>query len=326
MEPLVPTSIDELSFPDDNDIGKGASASVKVATSAGGGRYALKIVDKKKIVGQNQLTRLFREKDLLGTLRHASIVNFHATFKDEGHLYFLLELLPGGDLLYHMRQHRRSCLNACDVKIVLGALCVPLRHMQEQNILYRDLKPPNILFTASGRLKLVDFGHAKRIEGHALDEERSMSVIGTPHYQAPETVKGEGHGLPAQLWALGVLLGEMSMGVAPFWFGNGAASDEQNKRILAAEPDLHPLPQDAKALGKALLTAEPLARAAAFGGNGYAGVMAHDYFRDLDWAGVEDGSIVPGFSYGAHAAQLLGERAEPAPDEVESLSNVFADF
>ena len=241
--------------------------------------------------------------------------------KDEGHLYFLLELVPGGELLWHMQRDRRHQVHANDAKVVLGALCLPLRHMQELNILYRDLKPPNILFTSTGRLKLVDFGHAKRIEGHGLDEERSTSVIGTPHYQAPETVRGDGHGLPAQLWALGVLLAEMSMGIPPFW----PVGPKLNDLILKADPDLTPLPAEAKALAQALLTAEPADRASAFGGKGYAGVMGHAYFDGFDWAGVEAGRVVPQFDFGAHAAEMVGVR-EPDDEEVESLSKVFADF
>ena len=323
LAPMVsPTTLAELS--QGAQIGKGASAVVKLATCiATGERYCLKVVDKSKIVGQTQLARLYREKQMLGELAHPSIVGFHATLKDEGHLYFLLELIAGGELLWHMRREKRCRICARDARIVLGALLLPLRHMEELSVLYRDLKPTNILFTPSGRLKLIDFGHAKRIEGHAIAEERSMSVCGTAHYHAPEMVKGEGHGLPAQLWALGVLLVEMLYGRPPFWEAGPAGP--LREQILAAEPDLIPLPEDAQVLASTLLTAEPAARHAACGGRGYAGVMDHAYFTDLDWEAIRRGELVPSFEFGAHAAELLGEREEPAED-VSALSRVFADF
>ena len=95
---VSPTTLAELS--QGAQIGKGASAVVKLATcTATGERYCLKVVDKSKIVGQTQLARLYREKQMLGELAHPSIVGFHATLKDEGHLYFLLELIAGGELL-----------------------------------------------------------------------------------------------------------------------------------------------------------------------------------------------------------------------------------
>ena len=154
-----------------------------------------------------------------------------------------------------------------------------------------------------------------------------MSIVGTPHYHAPETVRGEGHGLPAQLWALGVLLVEMLFGRAPFW-EIGKDGPPLKEQILQADPDLHPLPQDAKELAQTLLTAEPQARAAHFGGQGYAGVIAHPYLRSLDWDAIERGSLVPDFEFGIHAAELLGEKPDKVPDdtEVSALANVFADF
>ena len=321
-----PTALSEVTQGD--QIGRGATATVHLATAtATGQRFVLKVVEKKKIAGQTQLARLFREKELLNTLSHPAIVKFHATFKDDERLYFLLELLAGGELLWHIRQDKRCRLMPPDARIVLAQLLLPLQFMQEQRVLYRDLKPPNIVFTASGRLKLVDFGHAKRIEGSTpLEEERSMSVCGTPHYNAPETVRGEGHGLAAQLWALGVLHVEMLYGRAPFWAAGPAPP--LNEQILAADPDLVPLPEDAQVLARALLTADPTERAANFDNKGYAGVRAHAYFADVDWAAIESGGLVPNFDFALHAADLLGETtaSKPNTDEVEELSKVFADF
>lgn len=309
------------------EAGRGASATVHVATDkTSNQRFALKVVQKNKIKGESQLARLFREKDLLQALDHPSIVAFHATLKDDERLYFVLELLPGGELLWHMRQDKRNRVMPPDARIVLAQLLLPLQYMQEQRVLYRDLKPPNVVYSANGRLKLVDFAHAKRIESAIpFEEERSQSIVGTSHYAAPETVRGEGHGLPAQLWAFGVLHVEMLFGRAPFW--EAPALGPLDQQILAADPDLTPLPEDARVLARALLTLDPTERAAAFGNQGYTGVRAHPYFDGVDWAAIEDGSLVPNFDFALHAADLLGERAEPAKqDDVEELSNVFADF
>lgn len=329
----------------------GATAVVKLVTSKDNGdpgsssasssppqRFALKIVTKAKIVGQAQLTRLFREKELLGELRHPSIVDFHATFKDEGHLYFLLELLAGGELLWHMRQYRRCRMPAPDARLTLAAVLLPLRYMLEQGVLYRDLKPTNILFTVAGRLKLVDFGHAKKVAG-AASEERSMSVCGTPHYHAPEAVRGEGHGLAAQVWALGVLLVELLTGRPPFW--EGGDLPPLREQILRAEPDWIPVPDEAKPLAELLLQADPSARLSAFTGGGhggqdrkdaYAGVMAHAWLATVDWGALERGELTPNFDFTAHAASILGEAADDDADDgakgddVSALSSAFADF
>ena len=234
--------------------------------------------------------------------------------------------------------------------------------MLDQGVLYRDLKPTNILFTSSGHLKLVDFGHAKKVAAPA-SEERSTSVCGTPHYHSPEAVRGDGHGLAAQVWALGVLLVEMLTGRPPFW--EGGDLPPLREQILRAEPDWIPVPEEAKPPAELLLQADPSARLAAFtsgadaaeaassaevpaasggggGGGGtnanayanaYAGVMAHPWLASLDWDAIERGTLTPNFDFGAHAAALLGEAAEDDEearggigDDVSALSSAFADF
>ena len=219
-------------------VGRGVSSSVVVAAHrATGERYALKVIPKAHIKCQSQLAQIYREKDLLGALDHEGIVRFFRTLKDEGHLYYVLEYLAGGELLWHMRRAPRRRLAEPDARVCTGALLLPLRYMAEQGVLYRDLKPTNVVFSRSGRLKLVDFAHAKRVASVA--SERSDSLCGTHHYHAPETVRGEGHGLPAQLWALGVMIVEMLSGVPPF--GYAAAADglsALHERVLNAEPEL----------------------------------------------------------------------------------------
>ena len=174
-------------------LGRGVSGRVlRVRDRRTAATYALKTIEKSHIKGEAQLTNLYREKELLGALRHPAIVRLHTTLKDEARLYFLLEQLEGGELLWHMRRAPQGRLPEETARRCLGALLLPLRYMQEQGVLYRDLKPTNALFSRAGRLKLVDFGHAKRLPEWRT--ERSHSVCGTPHYHAPETVRGEGHG------------------------------------------------------------------------------------------------------------------------------------
>ena len=344
----VPSALAEVEI--GRDIGRGATSVVRLAThqlkvlsgsdqseSTIKNYYAIKVVEKAKIVGEKQLQRLFREKELLGSLKHPSIVGFHATFKDEAHLYFLLELLPGGELLWHMRRERQCRVAPATTKLTLAALLLPLNYMQEQGVLYRDLKPTNIAFAGNGQLKLLDFGHAKRIEGgsaalllssDAQGAERSTSVCGTPHYHAPEMVRGEGHGLPAQIWALGVLLVEMLNGRAPFW-AQGAGGVALNDQILAANPDLSMLPDDAKSLASALLLASADERSAAFGNKGYAGVMAHAWFEGIDWAAIEAGKLVPSFDFSAHCNELFPDgkdEEKSAEADLDKVNKAFADF
>ena len=158
-------------------LGRGVSGRVlRVRDRRTAATYALKTIEKSHIKGEAQLTNLYREKELLGALRHPAIVRLHTTLKDEARLYFLLEQLEGGELLWHMRRAPQGRLPEETARRCLGALLLPLRYMQEQGVLYRDLKPTNALFSRAGRLKLVDFGHAKRLPEWRT--ERSHSVCG----------------------------------------------------------------------------------------------------------------------------------------------------
>ena len=127
-------------------------------------------------------------------------------------------------------------------------------------------------------------------------------MCGTPHYHAPEAVRGDGHGLPAQLWAFGVLMVEMLAGRAPFW----AAPDNPplTEQILAAAPDLSMLPETEQALARALFQALPEEREAIFP-SGYASVRGHACFGGLDWAAIEAGECVPAFDFRSHSQGIV---------------------
>eukprot|EP00964_Phaeocystis_antarctica_P100437 scaffold66074_cov57-Phaeocystis_antarctica.AAC.2 len=123
-------------------LGRGVSGRVlRVRDRRTAASYALKTIEKSHIKGEAQLTSLYREKEILGALSHAAIVRFHATLKDEARLYFLLEQLEGGELLWHMRRAPHGRLPEEAARRCLGALLLPLRYMQ----------PPSRTVAGSGR-------------------------------------------------------------------------------------------------------------------------------------------------------------------------------
>lgn len=302
----------------DLDIGKalggGATSEVRLATHrASGACYALKAVRKAAIVGQAQLTRLFREKEIQLAVCDPAVVRLHTTFKDEAQLYLLLELAPGGELLWHMRRQRPPRLAEPAVRVVLAQLLLPLERLFRAHILYRDIKPTNLLFSAAGRLKLADFGHAKRL---SAPDERSTSIVGTPHTLSPEAVRGVGHGLAAQLWALGVLLFEALVGEPPFAYADCDAA-ELRRRIVEDDAPLEKLSAagasaGARELARRLLLKDEAERTAAFP-DGFAGVRGDGWFDGLDWAAVDAGTLVPpALDFAAHVELVLGPPARLA--------------
>lgn len=308
-----------------DELGRGATSRVSLCVERrSGARYALKAIEKRRIVGEKQLERLYREKAILSELDCPLVARFYRTLQDEANLYLLLELATGGELLWHMR--RQGGLAPAAARCVIAQLLVALEQLLAAGVLYRDIKPPNLLFTGSGELKLVDFGHAKRV----TPDERSTSVVGTPHYASPEAVRGDGHGVSAQLWAVGVLLFESIDGTPPF----ASADDAELRRlILEAEPPLerleaHGLDAHGVDLVRALLTKDEDTRLARFPG-AFAGVQEHPWFESIDWAAVKTGRAVPpGLQFAEHEQRLLGvaSGAVAAVATADDGADPFTDF
>ena len=171
--------------------------------------YAVKSINKEKIRLHNLRENLLTERNTLRQLDHAFVVKLVKTGKDLGHLYFVMEYVRGKDLFDALREIE-GVLSARDAKFYVACLLLILEYLHDRDIIHRDLKPENIVLDEEGYPKLIDFGTAKLVKG------RTYTVIGTPHYMAPEVIGGRGYSVMADYWSVGVLLFEMVCGRVPF--------------------------------------------------------------------------------------------------------------
>ena len=151
--------------------------------------YALKTVSRKKIERYEIQENLVLERKILLQLDHNLILKLVKTFKDSKRIYFLTEFVRGLDLFDVLRQ--LNLVSDNDSKFYTASLILMFEHLHERDIIYRDLKPENVMVDDEGYPKLIDFGIAKIIQG------RTYTVVGTPHYMAPEVIVGKGYGLLA---------------------------------------------------------------------------------------------------------------------------------
>uniref|UniRef100_A0A8C6VDH5 cGMP-dependent protein kinase n=1 Tax=Naja naja TaxID=35670 RepID=A0A8C6VDH5_NAJNA len=194
-------------------LGTGGFGTVELVRNTVEGQdyfFALKRLRKDHVVQKRQQDHVLMEKKVLQQSRCPFIVRLFSTFRDSRHVYLLLEFCQGGELWAKLREVR--CFSE-PVAIFCSACVVEaLDYLHGQGIVYRDLKPENLMLDAKGYVKLVDFGFAKALRRG----EKTYSFCGTPEYLAPEILRHEGHDYAVDFWTLGVLIFEMLVGRPPF--------------------------------------------------------------------------------------------------------------
>ena len=232
--------------------------------------YALKTVARWKVHEFRIFENIAQERKILLQLDHPMMMKLVKTFKDDSRVYFLMEYVQGTDLFDVLRAI--GIMNEEKSKFYSACLLIVLQYLHERGILYRDLKPENIMIDEEGYPKLIDFGTA------IIIENRTYTIVGTPHYMAPEVIKGTGYGIEADLWSLGVMLYEFMFYSVPF------AENEQDTfkiyRIIQEEPLTFPNLSTNPALINLLekiLNKNPVMR-----GN-HENLMKHSWFLGLNW-------------------------------------------
>lgn len=245
-------------------------------------QYAIKSVQKVKLVESGRPQTIVAERNIMMLVKNPFIVQLHFAFQTPTKFYLGLEYAPGGELFYHMEQ--TGLIPVDDARLYVAEIAVALEHLHRFGIVYRDLKPENVLFDAEGHVKLTDFGLAKDL----CDTENTSTktFCGTNHYLAPEIVTGKPYSYEVDWWALGILLCEMLTGVTPF-DGEGMKMFES---IANDEPTIpYDVDEDAASLITWLLTKDPAKRP------GFEDIASHPFFECLDWEYVVDRRYQPNF-------------------------------
>merc|ERR1711991_1010226 len=169
-------------------------------------------------------------------------------------------------------------------KFYHAELVLAFEYMHTKDIIYRDLKPENLLLDDKGHIKITDFGFAKKVP------ERTFTLCGTPEYLAPEVIQSKGHGKAVDWWALGILIFEMLAGYPPFFDDNPFGIYE---KILGGKIQFPShFESTAKDLIRLLLNADLTKRIGCLK-NGPADIRKHKWFRGMDWSSLRQKKIPP---------------------------------
>eukprot|EP00808_Paulinella_micropora_P025496 g4881.t1 len=162
-------------------LGRGAFAKVFLCRKKSTGAfYALKRLKKFALTRRNQVNAVRIEFSILTCLRHPFIVGLHWTFQTEKSLWFVLDFCPGGELFQQMRRVKGHRFEEEQMKLPMAELLLALGYLHSNGIVFRDLKPENLMLDADGHLKLIDFGLAKFLDGLQQLVKVSNDVLATP--------------------------------------------------------------------------------------------------------------------------------------------------
>uniref|UniRef100_G3Q9I6 Protein kinase C n=1 Tax=Gasterosteus aculeatus aculeatus TaxID=481459 RepID=G3Q9I6_GASAC len=266
-------------------LGKGSFGKVFLAELKKSGEfYAVKALKKDVVLMDDDVECTMVERRVLSLAwENPFLTHLHCTFQTKENLFFVMEYLNGGDLMFHIQfshkfdVHRTTFYAA---EIICG-----LQFLHSKGIIYRDLKLDNVLLDSEGHIKIADFGMCKE---NMQDESRTATFCGTPDYIAPEILLGQKYNSSVDWWSFGVLLYEMLIGQSPF---HGRNEEELFQSIRTDNP-AYPrwLTRDAKDILIKLFVREPEGRLGVKGN-----IRQHSFFSATDWAALEQRKVEPPF-------------------------------
>jgi tRNA A-37 threonylcarbamoyl transferase component Bud32 len=268
-------------------IGKGSFGEVylveKKNTKA---IYAMKVLNKNKIMKHNLIKYALTERNVLSLTSHPFIVKLNWAFQTVEKLFLILDYCPGGDLGEHLQKERRFSEERS--RIYLAEIVLALEDLHKRDIIFRDLKPDNIVLDPEGHAMLTDFGLSK--EGVLDHAQGAKSFCGSVAYLAPEMLKRVGHGKAVDWYLLGVVFYEMLVGVPPYYANNREQLFYNIEKAPLKIPSY--LSNESKSLLKGLLQRNPTKRLGSGKGDSEE-IKSHPFFQGINWKDVENRKLKP---------------------------------
>ena len=314
-------------------IGRGAYAKVLlVELKSTKKKYALKVIKKTFVVEEEETEWVHTEKNVFEmATNHPFLVGLHSSFQSRSRLFYVMDFVKGGDLMYHMQLKGR--LREPNVRLYSAEICLALNFLHRNAIIYRDLKLDNILLDHEGHIKLTDYGMCKK---DIKMGETTKTFCGTPTNIAPEILRQEPYTFAVDYWSLGVVMFEMLAGRSPFHQGTTENPEHDSEdylfQCILEKPIRIPraLSKLATQILKGFLNKEPLERLGCDPINGFQDVQSHPFFAALDWTDVElkktSPAFVPDFEGSTELAyfppEFTDEVVQLTPDEDEEIDGI----
>lgn len=266
--------------------------------------YAMKAMDKSVMLTRNKVHRACIEREIISLLDHPFLPTLYTSFQTSTHVCLITDFCPGGELFALLDKQPMKLFKEESARFYVAEVVVGLEYLHCLGIIYRDLKPENVLLQKDGHIVLTDFDLSfmtscnPQIIKLPLPKKRrsrsqpppifvaepvtqSNSFVGTEEYIAPEIITGDGHSSAIDWWALGILLYEMLYGRTPF---RGKNRQKTFANILHKDltfPSSIPVSLAGRQLIHALLNRDPVSRLGS--SSGANDIKQHPFFRGINW-------------------------------------------
>ena len=268
-------------------VGKGGFSTVlQMRKKDTGMIYAVKVMSKTFILREEKVAQILTEKNALTKLQHPFIITLNWAFQSQKFLYLVMEFCPGGELFFHL--HNLGRFTEDQARFYFAEILLGIEHLHNNNIVYRDLKPENVLLDLDGHVRLTDFGLCKE---NVKLKGRSYSFCGSPEYMSPEMLSQQGHGRPVDFYSLGALLFEMLTGLPPFYERNRSKMYHRIKAEEVFVPKF--ISKAAKDLLLGLLQKDPELRLGSF--RGVEELKDHPWCEGVSWKAFLNKEVTPPF-------------------------------
>ncbi|PRP82924.1 hypothetical protein PROFUN_06701 [Planoprotostelium fungivorum] len=271
-------------------VGRGAFGKVMLAKKKDSQRlYAMKVVSKNYIVNNNVVMHVLSEKNILKKMSNPFVVSLKYAFQTEDKLVLVMDYVCGGELFFHLCESKRFTEDRA--RFYAAEIVLALEYVHSLNIIYRDLKPENLLLDMNGHVCLTDFGMCKENLGWG---NQTHTFCGSPEYLAPEILLGKGYTFAVDWWAFGTLLYEMLCGMPPYYCED---TREMNQRIVFEKLTFPSyFTTESRSILTGLLERDPAKRLGCTRQtSGGSDIRAHPFFKQIDWEKLTKKVLQPPF-------------------------------